>query len=144
MSFSTVHNDGELHQTFLMTKPANQLTRIECTFPSDCYYYFHWYQKKDGEPFKRVQYVHISDAYHINAHGFEFLQSEKSASNKFVLIIPSVKPEHSATYYCACWVWSSTVRSKLQSLVQKLYNNALIFIQLLTTTTCYYNNHLHY
>ncbi|KAG7329923.1 hypothetical protein KOW79_006145 [Hemibagrus wyckioides] len=105
--FCAVNNAVELEQKFLITKPVNKLTKIECTFPSECGYYIHWYQKKDDEPFKRVQYVNINSASHSNDPGFGYLQSEKTASNKFVLIIPNVQPEHSATYYCACWVWGT-------------------------------------
>ncbi|KAL6490291.1 hypothetical protein MHYP_G00006360 [Metynnis hypsauchen] len=93
----------ELHQKFLMTKAATKTAIIDCTFPSDCDYYIHWYQKKDDETLKRVQYVRISDGGYQNDPGFEFLKSEKKASNQIVLKIPNLKTEHSATYYCACW-----------------------------------------
>lgn len=110
-SFSTVHSDVELHQKFLMTKPTTKLAKIECTFPSECRFYIHWYQKKNGEPFKRVQYVDIDDQSICNEPGFETLKSEKRG-NKFVLIIPNLKREHSATYYCACWVdYHSEIKS---------------------------------
>lgn len=118
-----MNNAVELKQEFLITKPVNKLTKIECTFPSECGYDIFWYQKKDGEPFKRVQYVNINSASHSNDYGFGYLESEKTASNKFVLIIPNVQSEHSATYYCACWVWG-TVRLKLQV----LYKNSSALI----------------
>lgn len=79
-----------LDQKFFMTTPANNLTKIECTFSSYCEHFIHWYQKKKGEPFKRVQSANIINEDHRNDHGFEFLQSEKTASNKIVLIIPNV------------------------------------------------------
>ncbi|KAI4872486.1 hypothetical protein NFI96_017480 [Prochilodus magdalenae] len=102
----------ELSQKFLMTKAATKTAIIECTFPSDCYYYIHWYQKKEKETLRRVQYVDISDGDTQNEPGFEFLKSEKKAGNQFVLKIPNLKKEHSATYYCACWDWSGTVREQ--------------------------------
>ncbi|KAI4872485.1 hypothetical protein NFI96_017478 [Prochilodus magdalenae] len=64
-----------LHQKFLMTKAATKTAIIECTFPSVCYYYIHWYQKKN-ETLKRVQSVEISDGTTQNEPDFEFLKSE--------------------------------------------------------------------
>ncbi|XP_053351513.1 uncharacterized protein LOC128521147 [Clarias gariepinus] len=58
MTYS-VHSDVELHQELVMTRAINKLAKINCIFPSKCKHYIHWYQKKDGEPFKRVQYVNI-------------------------------------------------------------------------------------
>lgn len=113
-----MHGDVELHQKIVMTKPITKLAKIECTFSSECRYYIHWYQKKDSKPFRRVQYVSIDDSTFDNDPGFGTLRSEK-IGNQIVLIIPNVELEHSATYYCACWVRSSTVRVKLQA----LYNN---------------------
>ena len=106
---SPVDSAVELHQKFLMTKAATKTAIIECTFPSACYSYIHWYQKKDGETLKRVQYVDISDGTIKNDPGFEFLKSEKKADDQFVLKIPNLKTEHSANY-CACWVSGVTQR----------------------------------
>ncbi|XP_058250435.1 M1-specific T cell receptor beta chain-like [Hemibagrus wyckioides] len=105
----TVHSDVELHQKVAMTKSTTKLAKIECTFSSECKFYIQWYQKKDAEPFKRIQYVDINSAAHSNDHGFGYLKSEKTARNKLALIIPNVKPEHSATYYCACWCVSGYI-----------------------------------
>ncbi|XP_062848914.1 immunoglobulin lambda-1 light chain-like [Trichomycterus rosablanca] len=104
----TVTSAAELHQKILMTKSSTKLARIKCTFPSDCRYYIHWYQKKEGEALKRVQYVDITGGKHDNDPGFDFLRSESPAKDTFVLIIPDLKTEHSATYYCACWVQGYT------------------------------------
>ncbi|KAI4903385.1 hypothetical protein NFI96_006057, partial [Prochilodus magdalenae] len=62
-----------------MTKAATKTAIIECTFPSDCAYYIHWYQKKEKETLRRVQYVYISNGNTQNEPGFEFLKSEKKA-----------------------------------------------------------------
>ncbi|KAI4883296.1 hypothetical protein NFI96_007273, partial [Prochilodus magdalenae] len=69
----------ELSQKFLMTKAATKTAIIECTFPSDCAYFIHWYQKKEKETLRRVQYVYISNGNTLNEPGFEFLKSEKKA-----------------------------------------------------------------
>ncbi|KAL7876313.1 hypothetical protein AOLI_G00112760 [Acnodon oligacanthus] len=113
---SPVDSAVKLHQKFLMTKAATKTAIIECTFPSDCWSYIHWYQKKDNETLKRVQYVGISDGATENDPGFEFLKSEKKADDQFVLKIPNLNTEHSATYYCACWDWSDTVREQAEIL----------------------------
>lgn len=94
---------GELLQKITMTKPITTFAKIECTFSSNCLSYIHWYQKKDGEPFKRIHYVNIKDQTIRNEPGFETLTSVKT-ENQLDLIIPNLKPEHSATYYCTCWV----------------------------------------
>ena len=113
---SAVDSAVALHQKFLMTKAATKTAIIECTFPSDCNYYIHWYQKKEDETLKRVQYVRISDGTIENERGFEFLKSEKKADDQFVLKIPNLKTEHSATCYCACWDFSDTVRKQAEVL----------------------------
>ncbi|KAG9273975.1 hypothetical protein AMEX_G10768 [Astyanax mexicanus] len=104
----------ELQQKFLMTKPATKTAIIECTFSSDCWNYIHWYQKKDDETLKRVQYVRISNGESKNEAGFEYLKSEKKSEDQFVLKIPNLKAEHTATYYCACWDYSDTVRKHVE------------------------------
>ena len=103
----------ELHQKFLMTKAATKTAIMECRISSHCEYYIHWYQHKD-ETLRRVQYVEISDGTTRNVPGFEFLKSEMKEREEFVLKIPNLKTEHSATYYCACWSWTEdTVRTCL-------------------------------
>ena len=106
---SPVDSAVELHQKFLMTKAATKTAIIECTFPTACDYYIHWYQKKD-ETLKKVQYVGISNGSYQNDPGFEFLKSEKKADDQFVLKISNLKSDHSATYFCAYWVWNGTMR----------------------------------
>lgn len=110
---------AELRQKILTTKPATKTAIIECTFSSECYFYIHWYQKKDGETLKRVQRVKISDGSFENEPGFEFLKSERKERDQFVLKIPNLKMEHSATYHCACWDASVHSEKRDQRLVQK-------------------------
>ncbi|XP_036451851.1 uncharacterized protein LOC118825371 [Colossoma macropomum] len=100
--FPSVHSAEKLEQKVLMTKAAAKLAIIECRFSANCLNYVHWYQKKEDE-LKRVQYVDINDGTTRNNPVFEYLKSARKGIRTFVLKIPDLKPEHSATYYCACW-----------------------------------------
>ncbi|XP_072544734.1 uncharacterized protein [Salminus brasiliensis] len=100
---STVFSAERLEQKLLMTKPAAKLAIIECKFSANCENNIHWYQKKDDE-LRRVQYVGINDGTPRNDRGFEYLKSARKGIHSFVLKIPDLKPEHSATYFCACWI----------------------------------------
>ncbi|KAL6490286.1 hypothetical protein MHYP_G00006310 [Metynnis hypsauchen] len=100
---TTVHSAEKLEQKVLMTKAAAKLAIIECKFSANCLNYVHWYQKKEDE-LKRVQYVDINDGTTRNNPVFEYLKSTRKGIRTFVLKIPDLKPEHSATYYCACWI----------------------------------------
>lgn len=98
---------GELKQKLSLTKAEEKLAIIDCHFTSDCWYYIHWYQQKEGETFKRILYADINDGSAKNDAGFESIKSEKKTSNHFALKITKLKKEHSAMYYCACWSRSS-------------------------------------
>jgi len=99
---------GDLQQKISLTKAEEKLAIIDCHFTSDCRYYIHWYQQKEGEPLKRILYANINDGSSQNDAGFESIKSEKKTSNHFALKITKLKKEHSAMYYCACWIWSGS------------------------------------
>ncbi|KAG1969746.1 hypothetical protein F2P79_001642 [Pimephales promelas] len=100
---------GDLQQKISLTKAEEKLAIIDCHYTSsDCRYYIHWYQQKEGEPLKRILYVDIDDGSAQNDAGFESIKSEKKTSNHFALKITKLKKEHSAMYYCACWIWSGS------------------------------------
>uniref|UniRef100_A0A8C2APX3 T cell receptor gamma variable 7 n=1 Tax=Cyprinus carpio TaxID=7962 RepID=A0A8C2APX3_CYPCA len=76
---------------------------IDCNYPSDCSGYIHWYQLKEEKPLRRILYSSISGGAAINDAGFESFKIDRKPSN-LALKIPELKEEHSAVYYCACWV----------------------------------------
>uniref|UniRef100_A0A672N2B4 Ig-like domain-containing protein n=1 Tax=Sinocyclocheilus grahami TaxID=75366 RepID=A0A672N2B4_SINGR len=98
-----------LQQKISLTKAEEKLAIIDCHLHISCWDYIHWYQQKDRETLKRILYADINDGSAKNDVGFESIKSEKKASNHFVLKITKLKKEHSAMYYCACWVSGSTV-----------------------------------
>ncbi|KAL6490295.1 hypothetical protein MHYP_G00006400 [Metynnis hypsauchen] len=117
---SAVDSAVELYQMFLMTKAATKTAIIDCTFPSDCYFYIHWYQKKDDETLKRVQYVGISDGDYQNDPGFEFLKSEKKAMIEVGVLAQTVEqPELS-------WTEQNSKRAYIKCKVTGLQNNNYI------------------
>ncbi|KAL4623390.1 hypothetical protein GN956_G19197 [Arapaima gigas] len=61
----------------------------------------HWYQKKDGEPFKSILYINFGSK--KNTPNSDHPQKDDFSTRDFDLIISATKLEHSATYYCACW-----------------------------------------
>ncbi|XP_064202909.1 immunoglobulin kappa light chain-like isoform X1 [Anguilla rostrata] len=66
--------------------------------------YVHWYQKKEGEPFKRVLYIDfggrkVHDSTHAQKNSF----SVEKSNPPYDLRIDSVEMAHAATYYCASW-----------------------------------------
>ncbi|XP_022533426.2 immunoglobulin gamma-1 heavy chain [Astyanax mexicanus] len=99
---STVFSAEKLEQKLMITKPASKLAILECKFSANCGNYIHWYQKK-GDEIRRVQHVDVNNGNPINERGFEYLKSSRKGIQSFALNIPELKPEHSATYYCACW-----------------------------------------
>lgn len=98
----TAQSAEKLQQKLFVTKPAAKLALIECKFSESCRSYVHWYQKKEGE-IKRILFVDINDGTPKTSPGFEYLKSDRNGAQSFLLKIPELKPEHSATYYCACW-----------------------------------------
>ncbi len=106
----------ELQQKISLTKAVEKLAIIDCQLHVSCWGYIHWYQQKGGETLKRILYADISDgSAKENAAGDEF-KSEKKASNHLALKITKLKKEHSAMYYCACWVSGSTVSLNTEAL----------------------------
>lgn len=110
----------ELQQKISLTKAVEKLAIIDCQLQVSCWDYIHWYQQKDGENLKRILYTDINDGSTKNDVGFESIKSEKKASNHFALKITKLKKEHSAMYYCACWVSGSTVSLKTEAPHKKI------------------------
>lgn len=110
----------ELQQKISLTKAVEKLAIIDCQLQVSCWNYIHWYQQKDGETLKRILYADINDgSTKGNDAGDEF-KSEKKGSNHFALKINKLKKEHSAMYYCACWVSGSTVSLKTEAPHKKI------------------------
>lgn len=107
--FLSVVGGVELRQKISLTKSVGKIAIIDCDFPEQCLSYIHWYQKKEAETFKRILTSKISDGSTQNESGDESFKSEKTKSNNFILKINHLTKQHSATYYCACWVSVSTV-----------------------------------
>ncbi|KAL1280467.1 hypothetical protein QQF64_015067 [Cirrhinus molitorella] len=102
-----VDGDVKLQQKISSTKSVDKTVVIDCKFPSDCSGYIHWYQQKPGDTLRRILYTSITSATTSNDAGFESFKIDRKQSN-LALKIPELKKEHSAVYYCACWVSGST------------------------------------
>ncbi|XP_030630442.1 immunoglobulin lambda-1 light chain-like [Chanos chanos] len=113
MFFSPVNGAAELKQTVSVSRPARKTALIDCIYSSGCYEYIHWYQKKEGEPFKRVMYMKLTDGSQKSDPGYGDFKSEKSGSN-FMLKIPDLQSHHAATYHCACWDYHINGAADLQ------------------------------
>lgn len=101
--FFSVAGAVELSQKIIsVTAPVGKEVSIHCTHGSGCNYAIHWYQKKEGESFKRILYIKISDGAKTNDPGYSEFQAEKKG-NEFTLKIPTLKSYHAAAYYCACY-----------------------------------------
>ncbi|XP_051553260.1 immunoglobulin lambda-1 light chain-like isoform X2 [Myxocyprinus asiaticus] len=61
--------------------------------------YVHWYQKKDGETFKRLLYISASGK--VSGEAKDFV-GEKNG-NSYDIKLKGIKDEHAGVYYCACW-----------------------------------------
>ncbi|XP_066544639.1 uncharacterized protein LOC136711947 [Amia ocellicauda] len=96
-----------LEQKSSLTRKRDRTALITCTasnVPSSSAY-IHWYQKKDGEAFKRILYLKLDGTGVTQdlTYGSKDFQAEKRGSDVYILKITSVKDIHSATYYCAYW-----------------------------------------
>ncbi|XP_048114436.1 uncharacterized protein LOC125304320 [Alosa alosa] len=98
----TVVGAVELNQEISVSAAVGKEVSIHCTYGTGCWDYIHWYQKKEGESFKRILYIDMDDGTKTNDPGYEAFQTEKKG-NKFTLKIPQLKSSHAAVYYCACW-----------------------------------------
>ncbi|KAI5104039.1 hypothetical protein C0J45_5665, partial [Silurus meridionalis] len=93
----------ELEQKDLsMTKMEGKTVTISCIVTKLSTSYVHWYQKKEGEAFKRILYVKkgspaVPDNSHPEAKDFDV----RTKSDNYDLMIASLKKSHSAVYYCA-------------------------------------------
>ncbi|XP_039533733.1 M1-specific T cell receptor beta chain-like isoform X15 [Pimephales promelas] len=96
----------KLQQKISSTKSKDKTVVIDCHFPSNCNRYIHWYQLKEGQTLKRILYSSIADGSTYNDVGFESFKVDNKHEN-LALKIPELKKEHSAMYYCACWVSGS-------------------------------------
>lgn len=119
----------KLQQKISSTKSKDKTVVIDCNFPSDCSSYIHWYQLKEGQTLKRILYASIADGTLYSDAGFESFKVDKKQGN-LALKIPELKKEHSAMYYCACWVSGSTVVINTET----LYKNSAGFLIYSKTT----------
>ncbi|XP_039533730.1 M1-specific T cell receptor beta chain-like isoform X12 [Pimephales promelas] len=99
----------KLQQKISSTKSKDKTVVIDCHFPSNCNRYIHWYQLKEGQTLKRILYSSIADGSTYNDVGFESFKVDNKHEN-LALKIPELKKEHSAMYYCACWVSGSWIK----------------------------------
>ncbi|XP_039533734.1 M1-specific T cell receptor beta chain-like isoform X16 [Pimephales promelas] len=99
----------KLQQKISSTKSKDKTVVIDCHFPSNCNRYIHWYQLKEGQTLKRILYSSIADGSTYNDVGFESFKVDNKHEN-LALKIPELKKEHSAMYYCACWVSGSRIK----------------------------------
>ncbi|KPP63849.1 hypothetical protein Z043_117857 [Scleropages formosus] len=91
-----------LQDKLSLTKSKGKTVSIPCSASGlQSNEFVHWYQKKEGEPFKRILYINYgSKSFTLdNSHP----QKDDFSSDVFNLKISVVKEEHAATYYCACW-----------------------------------------
>lgn len=109
----------KLQQKISSTKSKDKTVVIDCNFPSDCRSYIHWYQLKEGQTLKRILYSSIADGIPLNDDGFESFKVDKKQGN-LALKIPELKKEHSAVYYCACWVSGGTVVINTETMYKNL------------------------
>uniref|UniRef100_A0A4W4HNM3 Immunoglobulin domain-containing protein n=1 Tax=Electrophorus electricus TaxID=8005 RepID=A0A4W4HNM3_ELEEL len=107
-----------------VTKAEKKSAFISCTVTNlNDSNYVHWYQQKDGEPFKRILYINkgginiIRDRNHPEASEFTVKQEQL---NVYILKVDRVKQSHSAVYYCACWDTSVHSDRNYSHPVQKL------------------------
>ncbi|XP_039533735.1 M1-specific T cell receptor beta chain-like isoform X17 [Pimephales promelas] len=99
----------KLQQKISSTKSKDKTVVIDCHFPSNCNRYIHWYQLKEGQTLKRILYSSIADGSTYNDVGFESFKVDNKHEN-LALKIPELKKEHSAMYYCACWVSGDRIK----------------------------------
>ena len=95
----------ELDQEISVTVPLGTPASIHCTYGTGCWSYIHWYQKKEGESFKRILYIDMDNGAQTKDTDYKDskdFQAEKK-ENKYDLKITEVKSFHRAVYYCACW-----------------------------------------
>ncbi|XP_059419537.1 immunoglobulin lambda-1 light chain-like isoform X1 [Carassius carassius] len=105
--FCKVDGNVKIQQKTALIKSVDKTVVIDCIFPSDCSSYIHWYQLKENQTLRRILYSSISDGATNNDAGFESFKVDKKQSN-LALKIPELKEEHSAVYYCACWISGGT------------------------------------
>lgn len=108
-----------------VVKSESKTVSINCHFHSDCVSYIHWYQKKDGETLKRILYASISDGAAYNDANSDSFKIDKKGSN-MALKIYDAKKEHSAIYYCACWISGGTVIINTKTLFKNCSFPAII------------------
>lgn len=120
----------KLQQKISSTKSVGKTVVLDCNFPSDCREYIHWYQLREGQPLRRILYSSITGGATNNDAGFESFKIDRKRSN-LALKIPELKEEHSAVYYCACWISGGTVVRNINT----LYKNSAGFLLNSETTS---------
>ncbi|KAG9355896.1 hypothetical protein JZ751_000740, partial [Albula glossodonta] len=95
--------DRLLQEKFSLTRSIKKSAHITCKGTQGCRSYIHWYQKKEGETFKRILYMALTGGTPVKDMKDGNFNAIKD-SDTYKLTIDNLQPSHSATYYCACWV----------------------------------------
>ncbi|MEQ2219198.1 hypothetical protein XENOCAPTIV_013995, partial [Xenoophorus captivus] len=110
-----------------LTRREGQSVSFSCGGTDQCYDDDEtcWYQKKETETFKIIFRYHRDDCRILEKFGHpqEDNFSAERSQNGCELKINTVKPDHSASYYCSCLKSGSTVRNDPCSLNKNLQMN---------------------
>ncbi|KPP59477.1 hypothetical protein Z043_122600 [Scleropages formosus] len=97
---------GVFQDQISLTRSSGKTVAIRCKVSGlNADDYIDWYQKKEGEPFKRILYIKndgsalTRDPAHPQNRDFS---ADKTGGLQY-LRMSAVKPEHSGTYYCTYW-----------------------------------------
>ncbi|KAG9329119.1 hypothetical protein JZ751_007611 [Albula glossodonta] len=96
--------DRLIQDKLSVTRSKDNSVLFTCKGSTGCYNYIHWYQKKEGEAFKRILYIPKDGGAPVKDPGFDRFLAEKANPDTFNLWISVLKVSDSATYYCACWI----------------------------------------
>uniref|UniRef100_A0AAQ6IHP4 Ig-like domain-containing protein n=1 Tax=Anabas testudineus TaxID=64144 RepID=A0AAQ6IHP4_ANATE len=93
-----------------LTRRVGQTVLFSCEGTGQCgSSYVWWYQKKETETFKAILYINRNNGktYKSYNHPQEDDFSAENKGNNCELKIEKVKLDHSASYYCSCWIRGS-------------------------------------
>uniref|UniRef100_A0AAQ6IPD9 Ig-like domain-containing protein n=1 Tax=Anabas testudineus TaxID=64144 RepID=A0AAQ6IPD9_ANATE len=93
-----------------LTRRVGQTVSFSCEGTDQCYNnYVFWYQKKETQTFKLILVFDKSDSKMYK--GYNHPQADDFTAeikgNNCELKIEKVELDHSASYYCSCWISGS-------------------------------------